>query len=753
MATLPDLTTSERPVPQPSGGIAAYEPPNWRQVGMAGQIVSSAGHELGQAADIVARTNDRQDALVAQSAANNLQQARITQEFDPQTGFRNVKEGNAVGQQFVNTYDQRFSTAAAQLRESLTNDNQRRIFDQHAQVQSLQFKSDLLKHQSVETEAFNDSTAKHSIELALRTMAQKPAEGVSTTPSGALLDNNITFKLGLSQIEGTIDDMAKRKGWIDPATGAPNAIAIGMKAQMLDAAYTTRIMAIAGGIPGAVQANPYLAEKMFEQVQNQLGPASQVHLASQVQKAIQSVQSRDTAQLAIFGGKFPPVPSIIEPALGGTPPLQAIVQDMESRGNTNAVSPKGAQGAMQVMPGTAANPGYGVRPAQLGQDGKPLQGELERVGRDYLGAMSARYGDPTLVMAAYNAGPGKVDEWLQKNGDPRTGQISSQEWAAKIPFSETQKYVVEGMRRLNAEGGHPDAPIQAPTANQLKVDLYARVMAARRLAEQQYPGDPAYADGVASRVESYGRMVIANQQAIQSSAADGLRAAMNGTKPDGSDAPQTIDQLLATPQARQNWDQATPEVKAMVQREFATGESTRSDPALVNRLTQRIYLPDGDPQKIRTPGQITEYMGKGLNYTAQQRLMKEMVQASNPDSNPFNKQIGSIKSTAHKMLTNSMNALTIQHPEMAEEAAYRFGYDLDQKIAAVNKAGGDPQSLFVPGSKDYVLDPSRVASFMPTAAEIAERKAAAIAVPAAIKAAPRQPGESPDAYLKRVGAS
>lgn len=671
---------------------------------MGGQILAGAGSELEQAAQTVAATNDMQDQRTAQAAANSLQQQSTVFEFDPATGFRNAKEGNAVGKGFLDANTQRFDDAATIQRTGLLNDNQRRIFDLHSAALGQRFQAALLAHQAQQTDAFNDSTADNSVSLALRSMAVRP-------------DDELNFQTNLAQINGTIDQTGKRKGL------PPEAVAE-TKGRMLDAAYTTRIRSLMDGVPGAVQANPYRAEQLFKQVQDRLGPQSQVTLGRDVQKAVQQVQARDVAQSAIFGGPFPTVPNVIAPALSG-PPLQAVVQDMESGGNPNAVSPKGAQGAMQVMPATAANPGYGVAPARVGDDGKPLPGELERVGRDYLGAMSARYGDPALVMAAYNAGPGKVDEWIAKNGDPRTGQVSMQDWVNKIPFAETQAYVTNGLHKLNAAGGHPDAPIQAPTANQLKTDLYARAFAARKLAEQQYPGDTAYADAVTSRVLNLGQMVIANQQGVQAAAADGLRMGMLGSKPDGSDAPQTIDALLADPQMKRNWDASTPEVKAMVQNQFATGVVAHSDPALVNDLTKRLYLPDGDPNKITQPWQIQEYMGKGLIYKDQQALMRQMKEALDPEGSPFAKQTGALKATARRMLIGSMSAVAIQHPELSEEAAYRFNQDLDTKIAAARKTGTDPQTLFQPGSKDYVLDPSRVAAFMPTEQEIAAGKARA----------------------------
>jgi hypothetical protein len=85
---------------------------------------------------------------------------------------------------------------------------------------------------------------------------------------------------------------------------------------------------------------------------------------------------------------------------------------------------------MQLMPGTAADPGFGVAPAK---DGSPA--ENVRVGKDYLGAMQNYFGgNNTLALAAYNAGPGRVSKALKDaNGDPAAALSS-------LP-AETQAYV------------------------------------------------------------------------------------------------------------------------------------------------------------------------------------------------------------------------------------------------------------------------------------------------------------------------
>lgn len=106
-------------------------------------------------------------------------------------------------------------------------------------------------------------------------------------------------------------------------------------------------------------------------------------------------------------------------------------------------SPKGAQGAMQTMPGTQTDPGFGVAPARDGS-----MAEKNRVGRDYLAAMVSRYGDPAKAWAAYNAGPGRVDAALERGGE---------NWLSMMP-AETRAYVAKNVRQLGGGQGGASAP-------------------------------------------------------------------------------------------------------------------------------------------------------------------------------------------------------------------------------------------------------------------------------------------------------
>jgi Soluble lytic murein transglycosylase and related regulatory proteins (some contain LysM/invasin domains) len=113
----------------------------------------------------------------------------------------------------------------------------------------------------------------------------------------------------------------------------------------------------------------------------------------------------------------------------------------ESAGDTNAVSGKGARGLMQLMPGTAEET---ARELGLPYDKDRLTSDPEynkTLGTAYLQKMLDKYtGSEGLAVAAYNAGPGSVDNWLEQNGDPRNGGISMADWIKKIPYKETRDY-------------------------------------------------------------------------------------------------------------------------------------------------------------------------------------------------------------------------------------------------------------------------------------------------------------------------
>lgn len=89
---------------------------------------------------------------------------------------------------------------------------------------------------------------------------------------------------------------------------------------------------------------------------------------------------------------------------------------------------------MQVMPETARDPGFGLQPANPNDPR-----DMNRLGREYRAQMQRRYGgDLAKMWAAYNAGPGRVDEAIARNGP---------NWLMALPH-ETQQYVRRNMAAI-----------------------------------------------------------------------------------------------------------------------------------------------------------------------------------------------------------------------------------------------------------------------------------------------------------------
>ena len=58
-------------------------------------------------------------------------------------------------------------------------------------------------------------------------------------------------------------------------------------------------------------------------------------------------------------------------------------------------------------------------------------------------------GSYLLAFAAYNAGPNRVNQWIEEYGDPRDSVIDKVNWIEHIPYRETRDYVMRVMESLH----------------------------------------------------------------------------------------------------------------------------------------------------------------------------------------------------------------------------------------------------------------------------------------------------------------
>lgn len=145
--------------------------------------------------------------------------------------------------------------------------------------------------------------------------------------------------------------------------------------------------------------------------------------------------------LFLGGEAYPSVKSLfsglsVDVALG-----HAVIRQ-ESMFDQKVRSPAGAQGLMQLMPATAkeisSKRGWDHRAEWLTSN--PKHNVL--LGSAYLNDLLERFGGSyPLAIAAYNAGPRNVWNWLEEFGDPRTGQVDWIDWIELIPIYETRNYV------------------------------------------------------------------------------------------------------------------------------------------------------------------------------------------------------------------------------------------------------------------------------------------------------------------------
>jgi len=145
---------------------------------------------------------------------------------------------------------------------------------------------------------------------------------------------------------------------------------------------------------------------------------------------------------------------------GGLPRYSAIgpevepavvysIARQESAFNPKTVSSAKALGLMQVTPDAGR---YIAKKFGVSFDQQRLLHDMVynmQMGAAELGDDIERYrGSYILAFAGYNAGAGRVKEWVERYGDPRDPRVDPVDWVERIPFSETRNYVQRILENL-----------------------------------------------------------------------------------------------------------------------------------------------------------------------------------------------------------------------------------------------------------------------------------------------------------------
>ena len=130
-------------------------------------------------------------------------------------------------------------------------------------------------------------------------------------------------------------------------------------------------------------------------------------------------------------------------------PFTLAIARQESEFEPNSVSSARAYGMMQMIDATAKAT---ARKHGLTYSRSRMLGDeyyAARMGSLHLNDLLDRYdGSYIMSAAAYNAGPTRVRQWVERFGDPRTGDIDPIDWMESIPFSETRNYVQRVMENM-----------------------------------------------------------------------------------------------------------------------------------------------------------------------------------------------------------------------------------------------------------------------------------------------------------------
>lgn len=445
------------PNAQPVGAVQSGISPDAatigaRQIEQFGNQIQQGGQEMASLQlDAIQQANQ----VRVDDSMNQLKEASLDAQFNPKTGFTNVRGIDALqrasGKSLTADYTDQLNSRANDIENSLSNDAQKRAFRLHANDLITGFSGSVEQH---EGQQFQD----YALSVRDGTIKNRMSE------IGLNYNNPAVVDQAVQSIAGATYDQARLLGksaeWAEAQTreavSKAHAVAIQTALQKNDVTYADGYMK---KYASQMQPDDILAVNghLTKELDGQIGVNTATSVIQTMGPKIQTSDSDRAYNIAL-----------------GT---ESNNQQFDATG-APTTSPKGATGAAQVMPAT------GPEAAKLaGVDwneelftrkatGDPAKDKEaadynRKLGKAYFDEqLKQNNGNLAMAYAAYNAGPGN----LQKAKDAAQAEGQPQNWVQHLP-KETQDYVNKNMNAFGTGAGQFAKPTLVDLQNQVRTQI------------------------------------------------------------------------------------------------------------------------------------------------------------------------------------------------------------------------------------------------------------------------------------------
>lgn len=203
--------------------------------------------------------------------------------------------------------------------------------------------------------------------------------------------------------------------------------------------------------------NPVAALEFARKNRDRMSGADLAYVEATLEPLAKDYRGREFVRRGRAGGYSPEVVnSAIENKDWGTAAaaLLPAVTGLESGGVAGKTSPKGAIGIGQMMPDTAK---AAAKRLGIAYDADKALNDPEygqQLATEELRFLIERFdGNIAMALVGYHGGSGLVDSAVKKYGDPRTGEISTEEWLSKLPYSDGNMLTRDYVRNILGRTG------------------------------------------------------------------------------------------------------------------------------------------------------------------------------------------------------------------------------------------------------------------------------------------------------------